>query len=53
MEQNEPISTLKILICRKYSFQNITQFSQENNVLPVTVSNIDVFHLRDISVSST
>jgi hypothetical protein len=39
----EPISTLKHLICRKYSFQKLTQFSQENNVLDATVSNIDGF----------
>jgi hypothetical protein len=40
---NEPSSCLKILICRKYSFQKLTQWSQGNNVLDATDSNIDVF----------
>jgi hypothetical protein len=33
LEQREPISTLKNLNSRKYSFQKLTQFSQGNNVL--------------------
>jgi hypothetical protein len=33
LEQNDPFSTLKILICRKCSFQKQTQFSQGNSLL--------------------
>jgi hypothetical protein len=33
LEENEPISTLKILSCRMYSFQKLRQFSHEKNVL--------------------
>jgi hypothetical protein len=33
LEQSEPFYTSKTMICRKYSFQKLTQFSQENNVL--------------------
>jgi hypothetical protein len=51
LEQNEPFSTMKILIFRKYFFQKITQFSQGNNMLGAAVSNIDGFLWRDIWVS--
>jgi hypothetical protein len=43
MEQREPIPTLKILTCRKYSFENLTEFSQEKNVLDTAASKIDGF----------
>jgi hypothetical protein len=33
LEQRQPVSTLKNLSCRKYSFQKLTQLSQGNNVL--------------------
>jgi hypothetical protein len=52
LEKTEPISTLKILRCRKYSFQKLTQFSQRNNVLNAPASNTDGFLSRDICVSS-
>jgi hypothetical protein len=53
MEQNELFSTLKIVICRTCSFQNVTQFSQGNNMLYIPASKIYSFLLRDRSVSST
>jgi hypothetical protein len=53
LEQNEPISTLTTVICRKYAFQILSQFSQANNVLDAPASNSDVFMSRDTSVSST
>jgi hypothetical protein len=39
LEQTDPISTLKRLSCRKYSFQKLTQFSPGNNMLDVPASN--------------
>jgi hypothetical protein len=53
LEQNERFSTLKTMICRKYSFQKLTQFSQANNVLGAAASNIVGFLWRDTCVSST
>jgi hypothetical protein len=53
MEQRQPVSTLKSLSCRKYSFQKLTQFSEGNNVLDAPASNTNGFLLRDASVSST
>jgi hypothetical protein len=53
LEQIQPISTLKIFIYKKYSFQKRTQFSQENNALDVPVSNSDGYPWRDTWVSST
>jgi hypothetical protein len=41
------------MIVRMYSYQNITQFSQENNVQDATANNMDGFLSRDICVSST
>jgi hypothetical protein len=38
--QREPISTLKITRCRKFSFSKVPQFSQLNNVLHCAVSSI-------------
>jgi hypothetical protein len=53
MEQNEPLSTLKILFCRKYFFQNLTIFTQVNNMVDATASNSNGFLWRDTCVSST
>jgi hypothetical protein len=44
---------MKTMICLKYSFQKLAQFSQENNVLDATPSNIDGFPWRGVCVSST
>jgi hypothetical protein len=44
----EPFSTLKILMCRKYSFQKRTKCSQGENVLSTAGSNIDGFVWRGI-----
>jgi hypothetical protein len=44
---------LKTLIGMQYSFQKRTQFSQGNNLLDVSRSNIDGFLVRDTHVSST
>jgi hypothetical protein len=52
-EQSEPFSTLKTLICRMYSFQKLTQFSQGDNVLDAPTSNIDGFLSRDTLLSSS
>jgi len=53
LEQNEPHSNLKTMICSKYSFQKLTQFSLVNNVLDALDSATDGFLLRDADVSST
>jgi hypothetical protein len=53
LDQTQPSCTFKNLHCRKNSFQNITQFSQENIVQDATAFNADGFLLRDICVSST
>jgi hypothetical protein len=34
------MSTLKHISCKKYSFQNINQFSQGNNMLNAAASNL-------------
>jgi hypothetical protein len=47
------ISTLKSVICRKYSFGKLTQFSQGFNVLDAASSYIDNFVRTDTFVSST
>jgi hypothetical protein len=52
LEQTAPISTLKHLSCKKYSFQKLTQFSKENNALGDPATNIDGFVWRDMCVSS-
>jgi hypothetical protein len=46
LEQNEPFSTLETMICRKCSFQKLTQVSQSNNVPDAAASNIDGFLWR-------
>jgi hypothetical protein len=43
----------KHLIYCKYSFKNLTQFLQGNNMLDATASNSHWFLSRDICVSST
>jgi hypothetical protein len=49
LEQNEPFSTWNTIICRKYSYQKLTQFSQGNHVLDAHASNTDGFLSRDTS----
>jgi hypothetical protein len=51
--RKKPITTLKHLLCRKYSIQKVTQFSQRNNVLGAVASGINGFLWRDSCVSST
>jgi hypothetical protein len=53
LEKTEPISTLKHLSRRKYSFQKLTQFFQGINVLDAPASNIDDFLYADTCDSST
>jgi hypothetical protein len=43
LERKEPISNLKNPNCRKYSFQQLTPFSQGNNVLEAAAYNKMVF----------
>jgi hypothetical protein len=43
LEQNEAFSTLETMICRKYSFQKLTQFSQGNNVLDAAAFSVEGF----------
>jgi hypothetical protein len=53
LEQTEPISTLKHLGGRKYSFQKLNRFSQENNMQDGAESNIHGFLWRDVCISLT
>jgi hypothetical protein len=53
LEQPEPYSTLKTLICRKYAFQKLTQLSQGKNVLDDPASKADGFLYRETYISST
>jgi hypothetical protein len=53
LQETQPISTLKLLSCRKYSSQKLIQFSQGNNVLNSPASNTRGFLSRDTFVSST
>jgi hypothetical protein len=53
LEINEPFSTLKILTCRKYSFQKLSKFSEVNNVIDSAASYTHGFLLRDMPDSST
>jgi hypothetical protein len=41
LEQNKPFSTLKTMICRKYFFHKLTQYSQGKNALDTSTSNTD------------
>jgi hypothetical protein len=53
LEQTEPMSTMKHISCRKYSFQKLTPFSQGNNVQDGSVSNTHGFLWRDTCVSAS
>jgi hypothetical protein len=53
LEQNDPLSTLKTVKSRNFSFQKLTLFSQGNNVLDAAASNIHGFLWRESEVSST
>jgi hypothetical protein len=50
MKQNEHFSTLKTMICRKYSFQKLTEFSQGKDVLNAAAPNIDFFCFLEVHV---
>jgi hypothetical protein len=52
LEQTEPISTLKALCYRRYSFQILNRFTRESNALDVAASKTDGFLWSDICVSS-
>jgi hypothetical protein len=43
LEQNEPFSTVKTMVFRKYSFQKLTQYSQGMNILDAPAYNIGGF----------
>jgi hypothetical protein len=45
LEKTDPISTLKVLSYRKYSFQNVNWFSQRHNMLHAAASNLVVVFL--------
>jgi hypothetical protein len=53
IEENEPISTLKSLSCRMYSFRKLTQFLHKNYVLDVPASKENVSLWRVTCVSSS
>jgi hypothetical protein len=53
LEQHEPYSNLKPLICSKYSWQRLTQFPHGNNVLDAAASNTEGVLSRDKCVSSS
>jgi hypothetical protein len=53
LKQTHPISTMKMMLCRKYSFQKLTPFSHGNNVLDAAACNIEGFLSRDTCVCST
>jgi hypothetical protein len=42
-KESEPLSTWQTVICRKLSFEKLTQLSQANNVLDNAASNTDGF----------
>jgi hypothetical protein len=52
LEENVPVSNMKMIICRLYSFQAVTHFSQEINLLDAAASNANIFLGRDTCVSS-
>jgi hypothetical protein len=52
-EHNEPFSTLKTMMFRKYSFQKLTQLSLGNNAVDAPACNVDEILSRDSCVSST
>jgi hypothetical protein len=50
LAHNEPLLTLKVLICRKDSFQKLSQLGQRNHVVAAALSNIDGFLAKDACV---
>jgi hypothetical protein len=44
---------MKIMICQKYSFQKLTEFSQGDNVVDAVAAKIDGYLWGDTCVSST
>jgi hypothetical protein len=52
LEQNEPLTTLITMMCRKYYFQKLTCISKEKSVLDTPASNTYSFVSRDTCVSS-
>jgi hypothetical protein len=42
---------LKILICKKYSFQKLIQFAEGKNVIDAPASSTDGSHEKDTCVS--
>jgi hypothetical protein len=53
LKENDLFSNLKIVICRKYSLQKLTKFSEGTNMLDAAASNRDASPWRDTCVSST
>jgi hypothetical protein len=53
LEEDEPFTNLKTVICRKRFFQKLTQFPQGNNVLDDPFSTTHEFLSRDTCISST
>jgi hypothetical protein len=53
LEQNELFSTLKTMICRKYSFQKLIPILKGTTVVDAPASNTDSFPSRDTCVSTT
>jgi hypothetical protein len=53
LEHNEPISHLKTVISRMYSFPKLAEFSKGNSVLEAAASNIGDCLCRATCVSST
>jgi hypothetical protein len=51
-EKSEPLFTMKLLFCRKYSFQTLLQFSLGNNWIDAPVSRSHGFLLEDTCASS-
>jgi hypothetical protein len=52
LEQNEPFSTLKTLISKKFAFQKLTQFLQGKDEVDASACNTDGFLLRGTCLSS-
>jgi hypothetical protein len=53
LEQKQSISTLKLLSCRKNSFQKLSQYAWGNKVLDATACKTDGFLSRETCLSST
>jgi hypothetical protein len=50
LKQNEPFSSFKCMIFRKYSFHKLPELSQGINVVHAAISNIPGFLWRDTYV---